>query len=158
MRTAPDAAPERRSPCTWRRVTGSIASASRSITPKGEAANLAMGGASPVATLSGNEPALASVRPAASFTSRGNSTVIAIDSGSGVGKRTSLTSAAVSSLSNCGLIAEPEAGFRRTASAVARGTGDEKRNAIGRMGRQGASARSRSQLNSAVKGLRTRKL
>ena len=43
-----------------------------------------------------------------------------------------------------------------TCAACARGTGAEKRRLIGRIGRQGAAAFSRSQLNSAVKAARTR--
>ncbi len=71
--TAPVGA--RRSGCTWRKVTGKVASASRSITPKGAAANLAIGGAAPVATFSGKLAALASGRPASSFNSRGMTTL-----------------------------------------------------------------------------------
>ena len=65
----------RSSPCTWRKVSGSIAWASRSTMPNGAAANLAIGGASPVCTLSGKLEALSSARPALSFKSRGSSTL-----------------------------------------------------------------------------------
>jgi hypothetical protein len=68
-RTWPPLACGRRSPCTWRSVIGSIGSAFHSMTPNGAAANLAIGGASPVATFSGKLPALASGRPLASFRS-----------------------------------------------------------------------------------------
>ncbi len=69
----------------------------------------------------------------------------------------SRTSVALSSLSKTGASASPPAaGARRTCAASSRGTGAEKRTVIGRIGRQGAAARSRSQLKSAVKALRTR--
>ena len=67
----------------------------------------------------------------------------------------SVTSVALSSLSNTGARGSPLAGASRTCAASVRGTGAEKRRLIGRIGRQGAAALSRSQLNSAVKASRT---
>ena len=154
-RTWPPGAAGRKSPWTWRKVTGSTACSPCSITPKGAAENLAIGGASPVATASGKLAALASGRPAASRRPAGSSIVKRAFSASGFGNCTCDTSAAVSSLSNTGANAAPVAGFRRTCCASARATGSEKRSDKGRTGRQGALARSRSQLNSAVKAGRT---
>ena len=76
-------------------------------------------------------------------------------SGSRDGKLRLLTSPALSSLSNTGASAAPLAGFRRTCAARSRGTAAVKRRRSGRIGRQGALARSRSQLTSAVKAGRT---
>jgi len=50
---------------------GSLPPASRSITPKGAAANLASGGEAPVATLSGKLAALAKARPLLSLSPAG---------------------------------------------------------------------------------------
>ncbi len=156
-RSWPWGAAGRSSPCTWRNVTGSTASPpSRSRTPKGAEANLASGGASPLATFKGKLVTLASARPALSFSPAGSSIVNVAFSGSGVGKAICCTSSDLSSLSNTGASAVPVAGFRRACAASARGTGAEKPSVIGRIGRQAAPARSRSQLNSAMKGLRTR--
>ena len=49
----------------------------------------------------------------------------------------------------------PSARARRICAATSRATGAEKRSCIGRSGMHGASARSRSQVNSAVKRSRT---
>ena len=156
MRTCPVPAAGRRSPCTWRSVTGNKASAWRSMMPNGAVANLAIGGAAPVVTCSGKAPALASSRPEASFKSLGSAMVKRAFSGSGVAKRTCVTSVDLSSLSNTGASAAPRAGCSSTCCACARATGSEKLTVSGLIGRQGAAARSRSQLNSAVKALRTR--
>ena len=145
----------RRSTCTWRSVTGSIASAFLSTTPNGAAANLAIGGALPVCTLSGKLDALASGRPALSRSVAGISMLNAAFSASGFGNAISLTSVALSSLSNTGASGLPAAGRRRTWAASSRATGAVKRTLIGRIGRHGALARSRSQLKSAVKAART---
>ena len=120
------------------------------MTPNGAAANLAIGGAAPVASLSGKLAALASTRPALSFKSPGRLSVNAAFSDSGVGKVSALTSVAVSSLSNTGAsaLADPgdagDAGVSRTFAAHSRGTGAEKPSRIGRIGKHGALARSRS--------------
>ena len=123
--------------------------------PNGAAANFAIGGASPVATASGNTPAFASVRSALSFKPLGISTRKPAFSGSGTPNLISLTSTALSSVSNTGRNALPESGISRTLAASSRKTGAEKRTLIGRIGRHGAFALSRSQLNSAVNAGRT---
>jgi len=125
-----------------------MASGPHSMMPKGAAANLAIGGAGPVATLSGKLAALASTRPAGSFRSRGRVMRSCAFSGSGAGHCSSLVSALSSS--SLGASSLPSAPTRRAASSAARGSGTEKRNASGRSGMQGAWAFSRSQLNSAV--------
>ena len=152
------APPPRRSACTWRSVTGSIASALRSTTPNGAAANLAIGGAAPVATLSGK---LARWRAAgrrcpsarsAGRRCRPRSRPAAWE------RRSRSPRSALSSLSNTGRErARRSPAPAATCAASARGTGAEKRRLIGRIGRHGAAAFSRSQLNSAVKAARTRR-
>ena len=137
-------------------MIGSIApSVVHSTTPNGAAANLASGGASPVATLSGKLLALASARPAPSFSSRGNSSVKAVFSGKGPAKLSDETSSALSSLSKLGAIALPPAGCKRTCAATARASGALNVSVSGRIGQHGALAFSRSHENSAVKDLRT---
>ena len=123
--------------------------------PNGAAANLAIGGALPVATLSGKLDALASGRPALSFRPGGMATLNVAFSASGVGNSRSLTSVALSSLSNTGASAVPLAGPSRICAATVARIGAEKRTVIGRIGRQGALPCSRSQVNSAVKAART---
>ena len=136
------APPPRSSACTWRRVTGSIASALRSTTPNGAAANLAIGGASPVATLSGKLAALASGRPALSFSSRGRSTLYAAFSAQRLREtRSRSPRSALSSLSNTG--ASGVAARRRAAAPAppARAAPAPRSAAlIGRIGRHGAFA------------------
>jgi hypothetical protein len=95
------AAGGRSSLCTWRKVTGSIASAFFSMIPNGAAANLAIGGALPVCTLSGNADRLASGRPAMSFIARASRPRRFAFSASGR-NATSVTSPDLSSLSNTG--------------------------------------------------------
>jgi hypothetical protein len=56
----------RRSVWTWRSVTGSAVSGPHSRMPKGAAANLAIGGASPVRISSGKLRAFDSARPVTS--------------------------------------------------------------------------------------------
>ena len=151
---------------TRRSVTGSSAgvsafasgSAKRSTMPKGAAENLASGGITPVATLSGKLAALSGARPLASWKPAGSSTEKAVFSGNGPLKLTPLTSASavLSSLSNVGFRA-PAVDFRRIASASLRGTGALKARRIGRIGKQGAWAFSRSQLKLRCKGSRTLK-
>ena len=119
----------RRSTCTWRSVTGSIASAFLSTMPNGAAANLAIGGALPVCTLSGKLDALASGRPALSRSVAGISMLNAAFSASGFGNAISLTSVALSSLSNTGASGAPAAGRRRTWAASSRATGAREANA-----------------------------
>ena len=114
-----------------------------------------MGGAPPVPTLSGKLDALESGRPALSCRPTGMTTLYDAFSASGVGNVTSLSSAALSSLSKTGSTGAPVVGTRRTCVINARGTGAEKRTVIGRIGRQGDVAFSRSQVNSAVKAART---
>ena len=84
-----------RSASTLRTVTGSSAwpsgSASRSITPNGEAANLASGGKGPVATSSGKAAALSTVRPASSTRSPGSITLKRAFSGKGGRNSTAFT-------------------------------------------------------------------
>ena len=140
---------------TLRSVTGIMAgplspSAKRSTTPKGAAANLASGGISPAATLSGNIWVFDSVRPLTSLKPDGNSIRYEAFSGKGGLKAIVLTSSLLSSSPKKGLI-EPS----RMPSASLRGTGALKFSTIGRIGKQPAWAFSRSQLNSAVKGCRT---
>jgi hypothetical protein len=76
--------------------------------------------------------------------------------GSGAANVTSLAKSDLSSLSNTGLRAAPVGPRSSACSAALRATGAEKRSTIGRTGRHAAFARSRSQLNSALNGLRTR--
>ena len=125
------------------------------MTPNGAAANLAIGGARPVPTLSGKIAAFVSTRPAASLSPDGRAMVKAAFSASGVGNATSLTSSARSSLSNTGASAAPAAGCKRTSEAWARAIGAENFSVKGRIGKHGAFAFSRSQVNSAVKAART---
>ena len=149
---------------TLRSVTGSRAgvsafasgSANRSTMPKGAAANLASGGITPVATLSGKFAALAGARPLASWKPVGSSTAKAAFSSNGALKLTPFTSASAppSSLSNAGFKLAP-ADFRRMPSASLRGTGALKSRRIGRIGKQAAWAFSRSQLKLTSKGSRT---
>ena len=109
MRTWPPAAAGRRSPCTWRSVTGSIGLArSRSTMPKGAAANLAIGGASPVATLQ-REARRVGERPAGVvLQSRRQLDREARVLGQRRGEaRARCSSAALSSLSNTGASAAP---------------------------------------------------
>ena len=131
----------RRSPCTWRSVTGSIASAPRARrTPKGAAANLAIGGASPVATLQreargiGQRAAGVVLQPGRQLDREAR-------------RSRAAASGSASSLHLVGLVVlvehRRERRRRRPASAApaaasARGTGAEKRSVIGRIGRQGA--------------------
>ena len=174
-RTVPLFEADLSSSCTWRSVTGSMASALCSMTPNGAAANLAIGGALPVFTASGNIEALASGRPALSFRLAGNSICSVAFSGSGRAKVTDCTSSPGSArFSNTGAApatavpagacralaaaagaAVPGNSRRRILSASPREMGAENRSVIASTGQHGAPARSRSQLNSAVKGLRT---
>ena len=85
-RRAGRGAPPRSSPCTWRNVTGSIASAFRSIMPNGAAANLAIGGVAPVATLSGKLAGVGERPAGVVLSSRGSSTLNAAFSASGWGR------------------------------------------------------------------------
>src|ERR1700712_1980533 len=126
--------------------------------PNGAAANLAIGGASPVATLSGKLAAFASGRSELSLMPAGNSMLKFEFSGNGVGNVSELSSFDFSSLSNTGASAVPDAGFSRILAASSRDIGDENVNVIGLIGRHGAFARSRSQVNSAVNAARTLKL
>jgi hypothetical protein len=122
--------------------------------PKGEAANLAMGGVGPMLTSSGKAAALASGRPASSLTWEGSTNRSWEFSGSGAGNSTRAT--AVSSSRRRGAIGVPPAcGTRRSAWAVARETGAENCSTAGASGMHGAFAFSRSQLKFAAKRSRT---
>ena len=151
-----------RSACTWRKATGSMPGSDglpASTMPKGAPANLASGGMPPVPTSSGKVAALASVRPVSSLKPAGSTMRKRVLSGIGAAKRISLTAALRSSGSSRGFSASAlpsgDTGCSRTASATARGTGVFRRSVIGRSGRQGPRACSRSQLNSARKRWRT---
>ncbi len=150
---------------TRRTVTGINAtppgSAKRSITPKGEAANLASGGIRPVAVFIGKLFGAASARPDASTNFTGNSMVKGVLSAKGGEKVTDSTTASSSALlllssSAFGLsVLSPP--FIVICIASLRDTGALKRSSIGRSGRQAACAFSRSQVNDTAKGSRTSK-
>jgi hypothetical protein len=149
---------------TRRTVTGisatPLGSASRSTTPKGEAANLASGGIRPVATLSGKLSGEASGRPDASSNFGGSVTVNGVCSAKGPAKlsdSTTPSSSRAALSSNCGLKLLP-APSSVMAAASLRATGALKRSTIGFSGRQADCAFSRSQLNETAKGSRTSKL
>ena len=142
-RSCPPDAAGLRSPGTGCSVTGSTAGSARWITPTGAAENLAIGGASPVATPSGKLAALASGRPAPSFKATGSSIVKRALSANGFAKVTLDTSGVRSSRFNTRSNAAPTAGFGRTCCASARATSSEKRSDKGRTDRKDALAYSR---------------
>ena len=147
---------------TRRTVTGISAtppgSAKRSITPKGEAANLASGGIRPVAVFIGKLPGDASARPDASTNFVGNSMVKDVLSTNGGAKVTDSITASSSALSSSAFgfwVLSPP--FIVICIASLRDTGALKRSSIGRSGRQAACAFSRSQVNDTANGSRTSK-
>ena len=124
--------------------------------PNGAAANLAIGGALPVCTLSGKLAALASARPALSRSVAG----ISIAERGVLGER--LRERDLADLGRLVVLVEHRRERRaggRAAGAPARRARARparvKRTLIGRIGRHGALARSRSQLKSAVNAART---
>jgi hypothetical protein len=117
---------------------------------------LASGGVSPVATFNGNAAALASGPADVVLEIAGTSIVNDVFSGSGAANVTAFTSSPLSSLSKTGFMGAPAGGAELDPFRRLRETGAEKRSTIGRTGRHAAFARSRSQLNSALKALRTR--
>jgi hypothetical protein len=148
---------------TRRTVTGIMAgvsgSARRSITPKGEAANLASGGIAPVATFSGKVSGVASGRPEASSNFEGSSMLYCVLSASGGPKLTLLTTSSSlcvpPSLSSLALIVLPSP-LSSIWEASLRVTGALNCSCIGRSGRHADCAFSRSQVNDTAKGSRTR--
>ena len=146
----------RRSPCTWRSVTGSTASA-LSTMPNGAAANLAIGGASPVATSSGKLAALASGRPLVVAHARGHLELQPRVLGSGTRKsdRARLRPPCRPCRTR-GASALPSRPTSRTCAASARAHRRREAQPTSAGSAGSGAARSRSQLNSAVKAARTR--
>ncbi len=137
---------------TLRTVTGSIGfsffGSTRSRMPK-SAANFASGGFSSVRTASGNERALASVRPASSFRPSGSSMRKRCFSGSpgpNVTDVTPLPSASFATLGGYALLA---ASTSRIFSASAFAIGAEKESESGRIGMHCASLFTREHENDA---------